>query len=110
MAFSYKTAVREYWQEKALFPNADDWAKMENKPVVDISKSLVESIHVGEEGPGVITVYFTNKPSIEMQTDISDTRILLKPNIEDGRLKWSCEGTVASGIMPKKCLALSDVE
>lgn len=110
MAFSYKTAVREYWQEEGKFPGADDWAGLEDKPQADISKSLVESIAVAEEGPGVITLYFTNKPGIEMQADISDTRILLIPNIEDGKLKWRCEGTVPTEIMPGKCLVLDEAE
>lgn len=104
MALSYKTAIIRYWQEKGSLPTAEDWQEKKDKPVVDLSQSLVGSIRIAEDGPGVISVYFRNKPEIEMRTDISGTRILLIPEVGEGKLKWSCEGTVPAELMPKKCV------
>ncbi len=104
MAFTYKTSVKDYWQEHDALPTADDWDKKIEKPVVDISKSLVKSIQIGEEGPGVISIYFTNKPGFNIQTDISGKRLLLIPLVNDRKLEWKCKGTVPADLMPKKCV------
>ena len=102
-AISYKTAIRKYWLEKGELPTAEAWQKIANKPAIDISKSLVKTIDVGIEGPGMITVTFTNKDIINVAGDIEGKKITLKPVAIDGRLNWSCSGTLAKELLPKKC-------
>lgn len=102
-AISYKTAVREYWQQKKEFPTAEIWQKEGKKLNVDTSKSLVKSIEVGAEGPGMITVTFTNKETIKVASDIDDKKITLKPSVKGDRLTWSCSGTLTRELLPQKC-------
>lgn len=99
----YKLAVKDYWKEKKSLPDAETWAKEGKKVEVDTSKSLVKSIEVGVDEPGAITVYFTNKESIQLEKDIEGTKIVLIPKAEGERLVWSCRGTMHQAYMPKKC-------
>jgi len=102
-SLQYKLAVRDYWKEKKNLPDAETWAKEGKKVDVDTSKSLVKSIEVGVDAPGAITVYFTNKESIQLEKDIKGTKIVLIPKAEGERLVWSCRGTMHQAYMPKKC-------
>ena len=76
-ALKYKLAVRQYWQKHDEFPTAADWQKLETRPNVDISRSLVTDINVGELRPGAITVYFSNKDVINVETNIDGKQIII---------------------------------
>jgi Pilin (bacterial filament) len=103
MAIKYKIAVKEYWREKESLPEAEEWQKTGKKVEVDIGKSLVKSIEVGADGPGVISVYFTNKETINVEKDIEGTKILLIPEAKGKRLAWTCKGTIDKEYLPAKC-------
>ena len=103
LALRYKTAVREFWQEKGTLPDAKMWQKVAKKIEIDMGKSLVKNIVVGTETPGSITVYFTNKDNINVATDIKNTKIILKPEIKGDKLGWSCSGTLQKDLLPRPC-------
>ena len=102
LAIKYKIAIRKYWQEKGQFPTAELW-QQEPAVVIDTSKSLVKDIEVGVDDPGAITVTFTNKETIRVEEDINDKKIVLTPYLIDGKLDWSCKGTLKKELMPKPC-------
>jgi hypothetical protein len=103
LAVSYKKAVGEYWKDKGKLPNSEDWNKIGNKVAVDFGKSLVESIHVGQDGPGTITVYYTNAKDKAAPADLTGKKIILTPEAQDNQLIWSCKGTIPTQYLPVRC-------
>ena len=103
MALNYKVAVKEIWQTSGILPDAEEWRKADKKMNVDISKSLVKSIEVGADGPGVITVYLMNKETIKLAKDITGKKALLIPVVKGEHLVWSCKSTLDNEFLPKKC-------
>lgn len=103
MAIKYKMAIKEYWQEKGELPEAEEWQKAGKKFNVDISKSLVKDIVIGADGPGVISVYFTNKKTVKLGKDIDGRKVMLIPEAKDKRLVWTCKGTLQQEYLPDKC-------
>ena len=99
----YKKTVEEYWKDKGELPSGDDWNSNENKVAVDFSKSLVDSIHVGQDGPGTITVYYTNAKDEAAPADITGKKIILTPEAQDNQLIWSCKGTIPAQYLPVRC-------
>ena len=102
-AIKYKIAVKDYWKEKGVLPGAEEWQKSGKKIEIDFTKSLVKNIEVGADGPGAITVYFTNKQNVSIATDINGTKIVLTPEIKGDKLDWLCSGTMAKDLMPTAC-------
>ncbi len=102
-AIQYKRAVLDYWKEKGFLPDAETWREKGKKVKVDISKSLVKNIEVGIDGPGVISVFFTNKEIIKVEKDIDGTKIVLTPEAKGKKLVWSCKGTIYKEYLPAKC-------
>ena len=103
MAIPYKLAVLDYWKTHKVLPDADAWQKQGKQPKVDISKSLVSHIDVGVDGPGAISVFFTNKDNISVAKDINGEKIVLNPAAGGERLSWSCTGTIDKEYLPNKC-------
>jgi type IV pilus assembly protein PilA len=103
LAASYKEAVGEFWKDKGELPNGDDWNRNGNKVAVDLGKSLVESIHVGQDGPGTISVYYTNAKDQAAPADITGKKIVLTPEVQDNQLVWSCKGTIPAQYLPARC-------
>lgn len=103
IAIKYKIAIKDYWKEKGVLPSAEEWQKSSKKIEIDFTKSLVKNIDVGVDGPGAITVYFTNKQNVSIATDINGTKIVLKPEIKGDKLDWLCNGTMTKDLMPKAC-------
>ena len=102
-AIKYKRAVLDYWKENKVLPDAEVWAKDGKKVESDISKSLVEKIEIGIDGPGSVSVTFVNKETIKLEKNIDGTKIILTPEAKGERLIWSCIGTMPQEYMPKKC-------
>ncbi|MBL1142704.1 MAG: hypothetical protein HND53_11795 [Proteobacteria bacterium] len=102
-SIQYKLAIIKYWKEKKSLPDADEWSNAGNNIEIDTSKSLVETIEVGMDAPGAITVYFANKENIPLEKDIDGTKIVLVPEINGERLVWTCRGTMHQEYMPSKC-------
>ncbi len=107
-ALKYKIAIKEYWKATDSLPNAEAWKKSGKKIEVDLSKSLVKNIEVGVDGPGVITVYFTNKEIIKVEKEINDTKVMLMPEAKGERLVWACKGDIDVDYLPKKCQYVND--
>jgi len=103
MTLKYKIAIKEYWKSTGSLPDAEAWGNSERKIEVDLSKSLVKKIEVGTDGPGVISVYFTNKDIIKVEKEIDGTKVMLIPEAKGERLAWGCEGTLTKEYMPAKC-------
>ena len=84
-------------------PTAQDWQQFNHQVDVDISKSLVDRIGVGEEAAGAISVYFVNKPHIQVAANINGSKIVLKPIIINDKFDWVCSGTLEAALLPKPC-------
>lgn len=106
-AIKYKLVVRQYWQQHNAFPTAADWQQLETPPQVDISRSLVTDIRVGEQRPGAITVYFSNKDVINVAADINGKHITLIPVVINERLDWTCQGDMNRELMPEACTVIN---
>ena len=105
-AIAYKLAVRKYWQEKGALPGADDWEKEKSQVTVDLSQSIVESIQVGADGPGVISVYYAGSQNMESPADVQGKKINLIPTAGGENLQWTCLGSLPVQLLPKRCSPL----
>ncbi|MCH7696287.1 MAG: pilin [Proteobacteria bacterium] len=108
-AIAYKTAVRRYWEENRTLPGTEDWHKRKQKVLVDLTKSIVESIQVGEDGPGVISVLYAASQDLESSAEIHGKKINLIPEVQGGKLIWTCLGTLPLKLLPKRCSKLATV-
>ncbi len=108
-AITYKMAVRTYWEEKGTLPSAEDWDEKKQKVVVDLSQSIAESIQVGEDGPGVISVFYAASRDLESSAEIDGTKINLIPKVQGEKLVWTCLGTLPLKFLPKRCSKLPAV-
>ncbi len=102
-AISHKTAVEKYWSEQGRLPDHDDWASVTPAVSVDLSQTIVQSIEVGRDGPGVISVFYTARPGLESPELIEGEKINLIPAARNGRLDWTCEGTLEPALLPRNC-------
>ncbi len=101
----YRAAIMEYWQNSQQLPESIDDLALEKILVkVDFEKTAVESITVGEDGPGTITVHFSTANVENAPPAINNTRIILSPVISDGGLIWSCKGAMPEELLPPACL------
>ncbi len=106
LALYHKQAVHHHWKANGVLPEAQNW---DDKSVsVDISRSIVGSIRVGEQGPGVISVHYVAKPEFEIPEVIPGTRIDLVPEARDDELVWQCEGTVPEDYLPNRCRYITE--
>ena len=103
LVIKYKIAIKEYWKATGSLPDAEAWQKSGKKIEVDLSKSLVKNIEVGTDGPGVISVYFTNKDTIKVEKEIDGEKVVLIPEVKAERLVWTCMGTLEKEYLPTKC-------
>ena len=110
MAISFKAAVGNYWDKNKTLPSNVDWNNENPGVVVDLSQTIVNSIQVGEDGPGVISVLYGARPGLESPTEIDGKKINLIPGVQDGRLIWACEGTITTNLLPKNCSNLVTLE
>ena len=103
LATVYKQAVNKYWKEYDHLPSSEDWNNYEGKTDAEFRKSLVKSIKVGEDGAGMITIYYTNSLDQTAPDDINGTKIVLKPSIDNNRIIWTCKGTMPIQYLPVPC-------
>lgn len=107
-AIAYKTAVLKFWTDKGALPGNDEWDNEKPEVVVDISQTIVSSIQVGEDGPGVISVHYTAKPGLDAPGDIEGKKINLIPSAREGKLDWTCLGTLPARLLPRNCNVLAE--
>ena len=103
LARPYKEAIAEYWQSKAQFPVMEDWDRGSLVSAEKLGKSLVESIVVGEEAPGSISVYFTNRRDPNAPANIEGRKVVLTPFAVDAELSWRCTSTLPEDLLPLAC-------
>lgn len=102
-AVAYKEAVGKYWKDKGVLPAAEEWNKDGIKVAVELGKSIVESIHVGQDGPGTISIFYTNAKDKSVPDELAGTKIVLTPKIRDKQLVWGCKGTLPAQYLPVPC-------
>jgi len=102
-AITYKTAVEKYWEQTATLPVYEDWIQGSQQINVDLSQSIVKSIEVGKDGPGVITVLYTVRPGLGSAAEIDGRKINLVPVARNEKLDWSCVGTFGVDLLPRNC-------
>lgn len=103
LAKPYKEAIVAYWQSKAQFPAREDWDPGSLVSAEKLEKSLVESIIVGEEASGSISVYFTSSKDPKAPAGIEGKKIVLTPSVQDGVVSWTCKGTLTEELLPVPC-------
>ena len=102
-AIAYKTAVANYLEQKGSLPGNDDWQKNKPRIKVYLSQTIVSTIEVGKDGPGVISVLYTSKPGLDSPELINGKKINLIPSIQNGKLEWTCKGSMEARFLPKNC-------
>ncbi len=99
----HKEAVAEYWKNEGTFPTAEEWKNTNKEIIVDFQKSLVDSIKVGVDGPGVISIFYTNARDNSISPIINGKKIILTPTSQGEQLSWSCKGDLPLEFLPKPC-------
>ena len=102
-AAEHKKIVTEYWKKTGALPTAEDWGEEGTNIVVDFQQSLVGSIQVGIDGPGTVTIYYTNARDNSISPDINGKKIILTPTSQGQELNWSCKGNLPLELLPKPC-------
>jgi hypothetical protein len=103
LAVDHKKAVNKYWKEKGSLPDAKGWQEAGMKVTVDLGNSLVQSINVGEDGPGTISVIYTNSRNLDIPATVNGKKMILTPTIQGDKLVWSCKGTIPVDLLPAPC-------
>ncbi len=103
LAKPYKEAIAGYWKSNAQFPAKEDWDPGSLASAEKLEKSLVESIIVGEEVSGSISVYFTSSRVPNAPAGIEGKKIVLTPSAQAGVVSWSCKGTLKENLLPVPC-------
>jgi len=99
----YKEAIAAYWQSESQFPTKEDWKSGKLALAETLEKSLVETIIVGEETPGSISVYFTSRKVPNAPAGIEGKKVVFTPFAQEGKVTWRCKGTLAEDLLPVPC-------
>ncbi len=105
-ALPYKTAIADYWSQKRVLPDQAAWKTSGPAINPDLSQTVVASIDVGVDGPGVITVHYTARPGLEAPERIAGKTIKLIPATDNASIVWTCKGTLEPALLPRNCTAL----
>jgi pilin len=103
LARPYKEAIVNYWKSKTEFPGKEDWQSESLISVEILDKSLLESIVVGEEAPGSISLLYTSRKDLNAPAYIEGKKVVLTPSAKGGEVIWSCKGTLPEELLPVPC-------
>lgn len=103
LAKPYKEAIANYWKSESEFPGKEDWQLESLISIEVLDKSLLESIIVGEEAPGSISVYFTRSRDPNAPENIEGKKVVLTPIAVDAKLSWRCTSTLPEDLLPLAC-------
>lgn len=106
-AEAYRAAVAEYWQRTGRLPEAGELEKEGIMVKSNTDQDVVEAIRPGEDGPGTVSIYYSEAVVSDRAPERSDYRIVLSPEIGDGGLSWTCRGTLPAGSLPRVCRQVS---
>lgn len=99
----YRAAVEEYWRKKQVLPGTGDLELEKILVRADIEKTAVDSITVGKNGPGSITVHYSVKNHKSVPEELNNTEIILVPVPTVDKLVWACKGTMPDSMIPQVC-------
>jgi hypothetical protein len=102
----YKAAIADYWKQNGVLPGQAEWQTSGPAINPELSQTIVTSIDVGVDGPGVITVHYTARPGLEAPERIAGKTIKLIPAINNASIVWTCKGTLETALLPRNCTAL----
>ena len=103
VAAPYRAAVNEYWQKKQELPDADDLELEKIRVRVNLEKTAVDSITVGKDGPGSVTVHYSTKNVKSAPAELNNTSIILAPNPALNKLVWTCKASMPDAMIPQVC-------
>jgi hypothetical protein len=99
----YKVAIADYWKDKGQFPAKEDWKSETLVSIEILDKSLIESIVVGEEAPGSISLLYTNRKDPNASVDIDGKKVVLTPFVNGAEITWKCASTLPEELLPLAC-------
>ncbi len=103
LARPYKDAIMNYWKSKSEFPGKEDWQAESLISLEVLDKSLLESIVVGEEAPGSISLLYTSRKDPNAPAGIQGKKVVLTPFAIDTELTWRCTSTLPEDLLPIAC-------
>lgn len=103
LARPYKEAIVSYWKSKTELPSKVDWQSESLISIEILDKSLLESIVVGEEAPGSISLLFTIRKDPDAPVEIEGKKVVLTPSVDGAEITWRCEGTLPEELLPVPC-------
>ena len=103
LAKPYKEAIVNYWKSESEFPGKEDWQSESLISFEVLDKSLLESIVVGEEAPGSISLLYTSLKDPNAPADIQGKKVVLTPFANDAGITWRCTSTLPEDLLPLAC-------
>lgn len=103
LAKPYKEAIANYWKSESEFPGKEDWQSESLISIEVLDKSLLESIVVGEEAPGSISLLYTSRKDPNAPADIQGKKVILTPFANDAGITWRCTSTLPEDLLPLPC-------
>ncbi len=103
LAKPYKQVIVDYWKLKSEFPSKKDWQSESLISIERLDKSLLESITVGEEAPGSISLIYTSRKDPGAPADIEGKKVVLTPSANGAEITWRCIGTLPEELLPVPC-------
>ena len=103
LAKPYKEAVANYWKSESEFPGKEDWQLESLISIEVLDKSLLESIIVGEESPGSISLLYTSRKDPDAPANIQGKKVVLTPFANDAGITWRCMSTLPEELLPLPC-------
>ncbi len=103
LAKPYKAAIVNYWKSESEFPGEEDWQSESLVSIEVLGKSLLESIVVGEEAPGSISLLYTSRKDPNAPADIQGKKVVLTPFANDAEITWKCTSTLPEELLPLAC-------
>ncbi len=103
LAKPYKEAIVNYWISESEFPGEEDWQSESLVSIEVLGKSLLESIVVGEEAPGSISLLYTSRKDPNAPADIQGKKVVLTPFANDAGITWRCTSTLPEDLLPLPC-------
>ncbi len=103
LAKPYKEAIVNYWKSKSEFPGKQEWQSESLISIEVLDKSLLESIIVGEESPGSISLLYTSRKDPDAPANIQGKKVVLTPFANDAGITWRCMSTLPEELLPLPC-------
>jgi len=107
-AEAHRAAVSEFWERTGRLPEADELEKEKIMIKTSPDRDVVDAIRLGEDEPGTVTIHYKETGMPETLSEEGNIRIVLAPELINGKLVWTCRGTLPSDSMPRVCRPSSE--